>query len=926
MKRKLTLILPLLLTANTKSYNSRDHGKLDKAHFIGRSIIFLFLLILAITPFNSAFAVTACTGNPQVNSSLGNIKVVFDGTENCKYSANRLPLPDSNYEQWNIGADKYRYESAPYGTIYSHLLNAATSPAISIDGATATSYPYSPLSGRFRMTTDTTYDITATRTYGGVPYTATVSYIWNSDNTITASGATVHIADTTAPTVSSFTSTTTNGSFKQDDTINITANTSENIVSGNTLTVTLDTGETVLLTAASNGTTLVGTYTVGAGDTSSDLTVSSFVIGTVADSAGNPMTSTTVPTGSNNIAGSKALVVDTTSPIITSNSGGATASVSIAENTTAVTTIVATDTNTRTYSISGGADQAKFSISSAALSFATAPNFESPADTGANNTYIVEVTATDAAGNTDTQTITVTVTNVNEGAIAISDQTRSIAENSANATNVGEVLVTTGSPTGFSITSGNTNTAFAISSTGQITVADVGELDFETTPSYTLAVQITKADTTSQSANITINVTNVNEGSAILPTPLAKKDVTASVEAWNGATSKWAGNVMGSISDRLNWLSRNKDTTQTSYQGIKIHFENEVIEAVMNATPRSKAAIVADIKNIDVTNKAIALLQNTQGALVATGKGIQSDAQAIALNEAARFRNDIIGTLNPSFGTVVDDWSVWTSGEVSIGETKASATSSKQESNSKILSLGFDKKTNTNNLTGFVLSIGQDDIDIGTSTTNVKSDNYNLSSYGVFKQQNGTIVEAIFGLGHLKFDTIRKDGSDTLTGKRNANQLFASATLRDKIIEHNNWSISPYGKLTLAHTKLKKFSEAGGSTALTFNEQSVNDARVFVGADANYLITINNGTIKPFAKLEYGHDVSSSSDATMHYNTETTNYTLTVDKQAKSNWKMDVGADLFTKDGWNSSISYRREQAINSGHSDGLSFDVGLRF
>jgi uncharacterized protein with beta-barrel porin domain len=411
-----------------------------------------------------------------------------------------------------------------------------------------------------------------------------------------------------------------------------------------------------------------------------------------------------------------------------------------------------------------------------------------------------------------------------------------------------------------------------------------------------------------------------------LPTPLAKKDVTASVEAWNGAASKWAGNVMDSISDRLNWLSRNKDTTQTSYQGIKIHFENEVIEAVMNATPRSKAAIVADIKNIDVTNKAIALLQNTQGALVATGKGIQSDAQAIALNEAARFRNDIIGTLNPSFGTVVDDWSVWTSGEVSIGETKASATSSKQESNSKILSLGFDKKTNTNNLTGFVLSIGQDDIDIGTSTTNVKSDNYNLSSYGVFKQQNGTIVEAIFGLGHLKFDTIRKDGSDTLTGKRNANQLFASATLRDKTIEHNNWSISPYGKLTLAHAKLKKFSEAGGSTALTFNEQSVNDARVFVGADANYLITINNGTIKPFAKLEYGHDVSSSSDATMHYNTETTNYTLTVDKQAKSNWKMDVGADLFTKDGWNSSISYRREQAIDSGHSDGLSFDVGLRF
>ena len=68
------------------------------------------------------------------------------------------------------------------------------------------------------------------------------------------------------------------------------------------------------------------------------------------------------------------------------------------------------------------------------------------------------------------------------------------------------MLVTTGSPTGFSIASGNTNDAFAISSTGQITVADAGQLDFETTPSCTLVVGITKADTTPQSATITINL------------------------------------------------------------------------------------------------------------------------------------------------------------------------------------------------------------------------------------------------------------------------------------------------------------------------------------------------------------------------------------------------------------------------------------
>ena len=83
------------------------------------------------------------------------------------------------------------------------------------------------------------------------------------------------------PKVQSFTSTTADGSYKSGDAINITANTNQDIKAGNTLTVTLDTADEVLLTAATNGQTLVGTYTVGSGDNSSDLTVDSFVIGEV---------------------------------------------------------------------------------------------------------------------------------------------------------------------------------------------------------------------------------------------------------------------------------------------------------------------------------------------------------------------------------------------------------------------------------------------------------------------------------------------------------------------------------------------------------------------------------------------------------------------------------------------------------------------
>ena len=70
-------------------------------------------------------------------------------------------------------------------------------------------------------------------------------------------------------------------------------------------------------------------------------------------------------------------------PVISSNGGGANASISMAENATAVTTVTATDADpgaTLTYSIAGGADAAKFSIDAAtgALSFVVGARSRSP--------------------------------------------------------------------------------------------------------------------------------------------------------------------------------------------------------------------------------------------------------------------------------------------------------------------------------------------------------------------------------------------------------------------------------------------------------------------------------------------------------------------------------------------------------------------
>ncbi|MEL7416900.1 MAG: Ig-like domain-containing protein, partial [Pseudomonadota bacterium] len=95
------------------------------------------------------------------------------------------------------------------------------------------------------------------------------------------------------------------------------------------------------------------------------------------------------------------------------------AEASVAENTTEVLTVTATDVDSAdlvTFSISGGADGALFTIDaiSGALSFLTAPDFEAPTDEDGDNGYEVEVAAFDGTVETK-QLINVAVTDVAEG-------------------------------------------------------------------------------------------------------------------------------------------------------------------------------------------------------------------------------------------------------------------------------------------------------------------------------------------------------------------------------------------------------------------------------------------------------------------------------------------------------------------------------
>jgi len=96
--------------------------------------------------------------------------------------------------------------------------------------------------------------------------------------------------------------------------------------------------------------------------------------------------------------------------VITNNPSG---KLTLTENNTSVSTILATDAeqDVLSYSISGGFDQAQFTINPAtgALGFIKAPNFENALDSDADNLYQVQVQVSDGKGGLVTQDLAVTV-------------------------------------------------------------------------------------------------------------------------------------------------------------------------------------------------------------------------------------------------------------------------------------------------------------------------------------------------------------------------------------------------------------------------------------------------------------------------------------------------------------------------------------
>jgi len=213
---------------------------------------------------------------------------------------------------------------------------------------------------------------------------------------------------------------------------------------------------------------------------------------------------------------------DVTAPVITgpNSATGATSTKSIAEGSTAVHTFAANETVT--WSISG-TDSSFFLITSGGVLTISVRNFESPQDSGGDNTYVVEISATDSVNLVSTQTLTVTITNVNEAPIISGPSggetyTVSIAENSSSIATFTASDVDAGTTFSWSLSGTDAGDFSVVTGTGALSFAVSPDFeaptDFDNNNIYTFVVTVSDGALV-DSQTVTINVTGVNEASIL---------------------------------------------------------------------------------------------------------------------------------------------------------------------------------------------------------------------------------------------------------------------------------------------------------------------------------------------------------------------------------------------------------------------------
>ena len=303
------------------------------------------------------------------------------------------------------------------------------------------------------------------------------------------------------------------------------------------------------------------------------------------------------------------------------------------------------------------------------------------------------------------------------------------------------------------------------------------------------------------------------------------------------------------------------------------------------------------------------------------------------LNLDLNFTNQMLASLTKAVKTSAttkkkeekqQDVFYWSEGSIAVGRVGDTNVSSFKKIKTDAITVGVDKFTKNNGISGLAFRFGKNDVKVGSAGSNLDTDTYNLTHYTSSPIEDDTkFIDTVFGVGILNSDILSVLDGKRVTADRKGRQIYGTIKLKDEI-KKNNLILIPSGQIDLGYTQLDGYQESG-NTAMKFKKQGIQSRNARLSIAAIDELENEKYKIRRHGKLEYKANLHRSSNIKYSYVSDATSgeFDTKLNSGALHNLNGEVGIDIILPDSFSIFLIYERNQALGIGHTDKIHLAIG---
>ena len=270
------------------------------------------------------------------------------------------------------------------------------------------------------------------------------------------------------------------------------------------------------------------------------------------------------------------------------------------------------------------------------------------------------------------------------------------------------------------------------------------------------------------------------------------------------------------------------------------------------------------------------------------------------------------------------NWSSWSHADISFGRVGDTFSLKPKEIKTAGIAIGADKLTKNNNIFGFAMRYGNDDVDIKSlSNEELNSQSLSFNTYMQIPVNEKSNLNALLGVSFLSIDQMI---SGTITGERNGKQIYTALSYEEEK-NYTKFDIIPYGKTELGITQLSEYTDFGTSSTNNIENHeklTFETGNASVGFKFDHTLYMDESRLSRNGFIEYIADFTSNIDHRYKSHSDNKTITNTIKKNSRDNIKGNIGFEFLKRSGHTFAVNYERFQSLdNSAHTDSLFFKFG---